>query len=84
MGNLWYISESGVTMVNFGTWGNWWGKPGGTNRDGQQSAAFKKLSKSPLKLRLVRNKNMFSSSHPHPERELSRDTAVGGYRSRRL
>ena len=41
-------------MVKFGIWGNQWGGRRGTNGGGRQSAAFKKLSKNRLKLRLVR------------------------------
>ena len=40
-------------MVNFGIWGNQWGGSGGTS-GARHSAAFKKLRRKPLKLRLVR------------------------------
>ena len=43
-------------MVILGIWGNQRTGDGGTNRGGLQSAAFKKLSKNNLKLRLVRGK----------------------------
>ena len=52
-------------MVNFGIWGNQWGMPGGTNRGGRQSAACKKLSKNPLKLRFIRQKQQKITKSQH-------------------
>ena len=57
----------GGTMHNFGIWGNQWTANGGTKRGGIRSAAFKKLSKNPSKLRLVRelkNTDVAMSNRP--------------------
>ena len=53
------FQKTGGTIIKLGIWGNQLAECGGTDRDDEQSAAFKKLNKSPLKLRLAKEKGQF-------------------------
>ena len=58
------------TLVRYFGWGNRSDAPGGITRGEGRSAAFRKLSKNPIKLRLVREISLCSDNRLPEKRKI--------------